>query len=1040
MPFSGSCTNLLIAASAAFRPASPRATGPYVCRSRTYTCGSLSGILRALVLAVAVLLSLADPVAAAGDYTRLQVLLPGESPAPGTNTGKMGIPRDQTAGVPFDVRVRACDAQWNTVATVSHIVELGSSDQEAVLPPPAALVSGEHVFTATLAAGGSFTFSATDQTDPSIPDATSAAITVLVLRGFEFSRINQKNQYAGVPMRIDLAAVDGAGRIVTGFSGPVHLREITSFGEGRISPEVITLAGGTWSGEVTNYRADETNINRGNVNMVATLDAEPSRNGSSDPFVVHPGIFDRVQLIVAGQTPAPGSVTGTTGWPATQGSGQPFYVEVYATDPFWNPLPSIDVVRLSSSDPQAALPAAAPLENGYRRFTVSLGTVGTETITVTDWTNGGIRAMTSPGIPVLPSAPDHFVIEPFPSPVSAGDSIEVTIRATDVHDNTIPEYSGNAMLYANTGPGSVSPEAIVFSNGIWAGRVLFRGAGGSVSLSCSDFAAPPHTGTSAGFVVLPGPLASLQVLLPGQTPLGGTEAGFSGTPDAQSAGSSFGLRVRAVDAWANLVPGVEHRISLASSDSFATAPAETLLVNGEVLVPVILYKAGFQTWTATDLDAPEVGSHVSQPVEVLAGPYARVLILAPGEEIAHGTESGRTGHATDQSINFAFKVSVRGTDAWWNPVTGVTDRVHLTSTDPMAQLPSDAPMVDGRVDLDVRLATGGYQQITASNADRPEMPSSTTQVRAISSGFHLEATVEPSEVSAGEPFTLRVRVTNDAGSTIQEINSFVDIEIKNASTQEPGRGTLLTTRFQLLQGERAVQETYTFTETIVLIARDDAGNAPAVTGPIAVSPGAPAAVALASDPAWVGGNKHATVTARVVDAFGNGVPARPVAFVLVQGAGVLTAIDDSTDAEGAARADFLSPRQPETGRVRAASDGLSADLDIETALVDPDAPGGTLTSYPNPIHPDEAPGTILYKLADNATVTLRLYTLSGGLVLRREFAAGSLGGRAGLNEVVWDGKDDTGGPAASGGYILDVKAQGTGETLHHMRRKIAVVR
>src|SRR5512146_96681 len=52
----------------------------------------------------------ADQAWAAGDYTHLQILLPGETAAPGTSTGKMGTPRDQTAGVPFDVRVRACDA------------------------------------------------------------------------------------------------------------------------------------------------------------------------------------------------------------------------------------------------------------------------------------------------------------------------------------------------------------------------------------------------------------------------------------------------------------------------------------------------------------------------------------------------------------------------------------------------------------------------------------------------------------------------------------------------------------------------------------------------------------------------------------------------------------------------------------------------------------------------------------------------------------------------------------------------------------------
>ncbi|MBW2507064.1 MAG: hypothetical protein JRE81_00390, partial [Deltaproteobacteria bacterium] len=83
---------------------------------------------------------------------------------------------------------------------------------------------------------------------------------------------------------------------------------------------------------------------------------------------------------------------------------------------------------------------------------------------------------------------------------------------------------------------------------------------------------------------------------------------------------------------------------------------------------------------------------------------------------------------------------------------------------------------------------------------------------------------------------------------------------------------------------------------------------------------------------------------------------------------------------------------------------------------------------------------IAYKLDDNATVSLRIFTLSGGLVFEETYTAGAAGGRAGLNEVVWDGRNGDGDYVATGGYVLLVKAEGTGETLHTMRRKIAVVR
>jgi hypothetical protein len=320
------------------------------------------------------------------------------------------------------------------------------------------------------------------------------------------------------------------------------------------------------------------------------------------------------------------------------------------------------------------------------------------------------------------------------------------------------------------------------------------------------------------------------------------------------------------------------------------------------------------------------------------------------------------------------------------------------------------------------------------------MPVSTTQVRAISSGFHLEAEIEPTTVQAGEPFNLTVKVTNDAGSVIQEINSLVTIEVQNASTQDPGRGTLLTTQFQLLQGKRTVAETYTCAEPIVLVIHDDAGNDPAVTEVITILPGDPETLRLTSIPSWVRGNKHANIQASVLDQYDNGIPGQPVVFSLISGLGRLTPVDSLTADDGCAYADFLSPREPGISRIQAVSGMLMAEYDIETALVDPNQPGGTITNYPNPFHPGEAPTTLAYKLNENARVMLKIYSLTGVLVLQQEFPMGSNGGTAGLNEFRWDGRNGKGDIVASGGYIVVVEAVRNGETIHQMRRKVAVVR
>jgi len=979
--------------------------------------------------------------ASAGPYTRLQVLLPGETAAPGTPSGKTGVPRAQTVGVPFSITVNACDDTWTRVTSVTHTVQVLSSDASATLPAPAQLANGTGSFGVRLNAGGTFTLFAHDQTDGTIPDGTSAAVQTLVLQGFVFSTISQKHFTAGAPENLTLRAVDPQGNTVSGFSGVVRLKETTSFGDGGTAPDSLTLVNGVWSGGLAALRADETNINRGNCNFYAWLSAAPAKNGTSDPFVVHPAAFSRLQLLAPGETSLPGSASGKAGTPAAQSAGRAFAMTVNATDAWWNPVGSVDNVRLTSSDAAASTPVNGTLAGGTLQLNVTLNTVGSQTITAADASNGGIQGMTSPAIQVQPNAVDHFVVSAIASPEVAGVPVAVTIRATDVSGNTIPGYAGDANLSANTGASSISPERVTFAAGVWAGSITFKGAGNGVRFTCSDFFSPPHAGASNSFVVNPGPLVGLEVLLPGETATSGEADGRSGTPTTQSAGNVFTLTLRAVDAYWNLVPGVADRVALASTDTFAVMPAETTLANGQVLVPVRLHKSGPQKIWITDLDQP-LTADTSSAVTIVGGTFARVLILAPGERVAPGTATGRTGAATDQSINYAFTVTALATDAWWNPVGGVSDVVHVTATPPDANnvLPADTPLSDGRADLNVRLAHGGFTQLVVSDVSNGAITGGSTQVNAISSGFHLVASVTPATARAGDAFTLNVSVTNDAGSVIQEINSLVTLTVLNATTRAPGQGALLPAQIQLLQGQRSVSATYTFSEPIIIVAHDDAGNAPATSNAIAITPGPAAAVQLTSTPPWVGGNKGARLDARVVDAYGNGVPGAPLGFTLVSGTGVLTPLDSQTDTTGLARADFLSPRQPERDVIRASSNALTMDLALETALVDPNAAGGTITSYPNPFHPPTQGTTLAWKLADDATVTLRIFTQSGDLVLERTFTRATPGGTLGLNTWVWDGANGAGRTVASGGYLALVEAQGNGATLHVMRRKIAVVR
>src|SRR5207245_5643831 len=77
---------------------------------------------------------------------KLQLLVPGETAAPGSAAGKTGTPSTETAGAPFNVTVNAVDANWNVVST-NDTVAISTTDTNAVLPANAALVAGTRTFT-----------------------------------------------------------------------------------------------------------------------------------------------------------------------------------------------------------------------------------------------------------------------------------------------------------------------------------------------------------------------------------------------------------------------------------------------------------------------------------------------------------------------------------------------------------------------------------------------------------------------------------------------------------------------------------------------------------------------------------------------------------------------------------------------------------------------------------------------------------------------------------------------------------------------------
>jgi hypothetical protein len=116
----------------------------------------------------------------AGTFTQVQVLMPGESAAAGTSSGKTGTATAQTAGASFSgVVVNAVDANWNVVSSVTDNVQIyTSSDASAVLPSAAALVGGTKSFSVTFktANGTGQTLTAKDTSTTKTENTSTATV------------------------------------------------------------------------------------------------------------------------------------------------------------------------------------------------------------------------------------------------------------------------------------------------------------------------------------------------------------------------------------------------------------------------------------------------------------------------------------------------------------------------------------------------------------------------------------------------------------------------------------------------------------------------------------------------------------------------------------------------------------------------------------------------------------------------------------------------------------------------------------------------
>ena len=590
--------------------------------------------------------------------SKLQLLVPGETAVPGSPTGKSSIGiSTQAAGVSFPVAVNSVDLNWNVVSAGPQI-GLTTTDPYAPAAPYQNLFNGTTVFQMVFA----------------------------------------KANLNSTPWTITASTVSG-----------VYL-----------TPSVSAL------------------------------------------MPVSAGPATRLHFLLPNEVPDPGHVTasikGKTGLPSGATAGQVYNVTVRLTDDYYNvestgnvlASPAMPGVQLMSSDPNDAESAyiggnPQPMDSntGAVSFGAILVTSGSWTFSATDTGGTGTSYLpdVSTNVVTVAGAPSKLVIvQPsqalYPGTLvgvsgaaatpAAGSVFTAAVYVTDFYSNPVSTGRNPIFVYT-TDPYDVNPGSFSLSSGQLSVNNVSPYTAGLTSLIAvdNDGTAPALTQAVSTFTVTASAAYQIQLVLPGETAIPGNiglPRGVSGTPSTWLAGANYDVRANLTDAFWNTVAGATATVKVVSADPNNAStgpwvgdgkdPVTLAITTGSYVFPMSLITARTAGWalTATDLsthqapEPPTFASFVSSAVPVQANNSAgfqrNLLPILPGESLAPGTATGRSGPVSPYTVGGFLNVAVAETDKFFNIIklplpNAATVQISIQgNADPYAIIPSPSQQVN----------------------------------------------------------------------------------------------------------------------------------------------------------------------------------------------------------------------------------------------------------------------------------------------------------------------------------------------------------
>ena len=561
------------------------------------------------------------------------------------------------------------------------------------------------------------------------------------------------------------------------------------------------------------------------------------RTGTGSDVAIHAGDYEKLVLVAPNENLDPGSdplLNGKQGIISDQESHLQFPVTIVGTDKYWNPIETTPypTVLFTSGDVLAALPAGGQLlGSAVQNFSVKLGTLGNQTITVEDIFDAAKNDTVT--IAVNHGALNSFEFSFIASPQTVNTAFLVTITAKDFNGNIITNCNDTIDFSANTGEGTFNPLAITFVAGVAANVpvTIFR-AMEEVILSCNNGLG--QVGNSSPFDVLNLPYTKVLILLDGEEHTPGVFPGKKNSATPPQAGDTVDVTVYAVDDSWNLVDTATPTIEIFTSDYSVIPSSSQVLVDGEGAFQIIYRTAGIQTTTAYDKAIPL--RRDSSSIFINPAAYVGLQIIAPGEAADPGSTTGKTvALPINQNANQPFTVKVMGVDQYWNRVTDLNGKqIRLTASDASLDTIApytnptnqNSPFVEGEMDFEIHLNSAGVVTLNASDFTDMTKIVGTVGINILA-GYEYEIVItSPLPIIAGPPsiFAMTVRLLDGGGVPVAGANNGIILTPYLADYTSVS-GDLGVTTAALNNGIVSISEqSYNLAETIRIKVTDDYGR------------------------------------------------------------------------------------------------------------------------------------------------------------------------------------------------------------------------